>query len=121
MTGARGTPRAADPLPKDLHTVLVDATRRWNAAIARALHDGDLKIARSEIHSMRSAFTMIGKREISTLCASLEALALAGDAAAFTRESERYRGDAREIIERRAAGDAKPSHDTLSDTSPMNR
>ncbi|MBJ9753626.1 ATP-binding protein [Burkholderia cepacia] len=113
--------RAAGPLPKDLHTVLVDAARRSNAAIARALQDGDLKVARSEIHSMRGAFAMIGEREISTLCASLEALALAGDAAAFAREFERYRRDASEILVRRAAGEAKPSLETLSDTSPMNR
>ncbi|MDI9695211.1 ATP-binding protein [Burkholderia cenocepacia] len=97
-------PRAPGPLPKDLHTVLVDATRRSSATIARALQDGDLKVARSEIHSMRGAFAMIGEREISGLCASMEALALAGDAAAFAREFERYRQSANEILMRRAAG-----------------
>nr|WP_258527439.1 Hpt domain-containing protein [Burkholderia cenocepacia] len=84
--------------------MLVDATRRSSATIARALQDGDLKVARSEIHSMRGAFAMIGEREISGLCASMEALALAGDAAAFAREFERYRQSANEILMRRAAG-----------------
>ncbi|HDR9808249.1 TPA: response regulator [Burkholderia cenocepacia] len=96
--------RAPGPLPKDLHTVLVDATRRSSATIARALQDGDLKVARSEIHSMRGAFAMIGEREISGLCASMEALALAGDAAAFARAFERYRQSANEILMRRTAG-----------------
>ncbi|WP_321790997.1 ATP-binding protein [Burkholderia pyrrocinia] len=114
-------PRAAGPLPKDLHAVLVDATRRSNATIARALQDGDLKVARSEIHSMRGAFAMIGEREISGLCASIEALALAGDAAAFAREFERYRQGANEILTRRAAGESKQLTDTFSDTSATKR
>ncbi|WP_175767009.1 ATP-binding protein [Burkholderia cenocepacia] len=113
--------RAGGPLPKDLHKVLVGATQRSNATIARALQDGDLKVARSEIHSMRGAFAMIGEREISELCASLETLALAGDAAAFAREFERYRDSASEILMQRAAGESKQSADTLSDTSAMKR
>ncbi|MDR0241096.1 MAG: response regulator [Burkholderia sp.] len=113
--------RTAGPLPKDLHKVLVDATRRSNTAIARALQDGDLKAARSEIHSMRGAFAMIGEREISGLCASIEALALAGDAAAFAREFERYRQAANEILERRAASESKQSVDTFSNTSIIKR
>nr|WP_254608601.1 hypothetical protein [Burkholderia lata] len=62
---------------------------------------------------------MIGEHEISGLCASMEALALAGDAAAFAREFERYRLDAHEILLRRAAGESMRSSDTFSDISAM--
>ncbi|WP_253192215.1 hypothetical protein [Burkholderia cenocepacia] len=70
---------------------------------------------------MRGAFAMIGERDISGLCASIEALALAGDAAAFAREFERYRQSASEILARRAASDAKQAADTFSNTSVMKR
>lgn len=66
---------------------------------------------------MRGAFAMIGEHDFSGLCASMEALALAGDAAAFAREFERYRHDANEILVRRAAGESQQPADTLSDIS----
>nr|WP_128851047.1 Hpt domain-containing protein [Burkholderia catarinensis] len=81
----------------------------------------DLKAARTEIHSMRGAFAMLGEHEISGLCASMEALALAGNAAAFAREFERYRYCANEILVRRAADESKQSADTLSDISALKR
>ncbi|KAG8150853.1 sensor histidine kinase [Burkholderia catarinensis] len=112
--------RAQGALPKDLHRVLADATQRSNATIARALHDGDLKTVRSEIHSMRGAFAMIGERELSGLCAAMEALALAGDAAAFAREFDRYRRDANETLARRAATESKPPAGLTSGTSATN-
>ncbi|MEN8517244.1 Hpt domain-containing protein [Burkholderia sp. RS02] len=90
------------PLPRDLRVALVDATNRANAAIARALEYGDLKAARAEIHSMRGAFAMIGERDVSGLCASLETLGLAGDAVAFAREFEQYRSRAEAGAEQRA-------------------
>lgn len=111
--------RRHGPLPHDLHKVLSDTAHRSNVAIARALQDGDLKAARTEIHSMRGAFAMIGEDEISGLCASMEALALAGDAAAFAREFERYRRDAKAILERRAPGESQHPADTFSDISAM--
>ncbi|WP_260449913.1 response regulator [Burkholderia contaminans] len=111
--------RRHGPLPRDLHKVLSDTAHRSNGAIARALQDGDLKVARTEIHSMRGAFAMLGEHEISGLCASMEALALAGDAAAFAHEFERYRHDAKEILVRRAAGGSQQPADTFSDISTM--
>ncbi|WP_407971746.1 ATP-binding protein [Burkholderia pyrrocinia] len=95
--------RMNGPLPRDLHAVLVGTMRRANAAIARALENGDLKAARMEIHSMRGAFAMIGERDVSAICASLEALALAGDAVAFAREFEQYRSGAEAALARRIA------------------
>lgn len=68
---------------------------------------------------MRGAFATIGEHEISGLRASMEALALAGDAAAFAREFERYRRDANENLVRRAAGESRQSADTFSDISAM--
>ncbi|MCA8066459.1 ATP-binding protein [Burkholderia sp. AU38729] len=111
--------RRHGPLPHDLHKVLSDTAYRSNGAIARALQDGDLKAASREIHSMRGAFAMLGEHEISEVCASMEALALAGDAAAFAREFERYRHDANEILVRRAAGESQQLADTFSDISAM--
>ncbi|WP_185634203.1 hypothetical protein [Burkholderia contaminans] len=111
--------RRYGPLPHDLHKALSDTAYRSNGAIARALQDADLKAARAEIHSMRGAFATIGEHEISGLRASMEALALAGDAAAFAREFERYRRDANENLVRRAAGESRQSADTFSDISAM--
>ncbi|WP_104013177.1 ATP-binding protein [Burkholderia anthinoferrum] len=102
------------PLPRDLCAALVDATNRANAAIVRALEYGDLKAARAEIHSMRGAFAMIGERDVSGLCASLEALALAGDAVAFAREFEQYRGCAQAALARRAGDHAQQRGDPLA-------
>ncbi|HIC7210256.1 ATP-binding protein [Burkholderia stabilis] len=95
--------RADRPLPDTLHAVLADAMQRANVAISHALAHRDLKIARTEIHSMRGAFAMIGESGISDLCATLERFALAGDAAAFAREFERYREHAGDALARRAA------------------
>ncbi|WP_239511359.1 response regulator [Burkholderia sp. JP2-270] len=102
--------QADQPLPAELHAVLVDAMQRANALAHR-----DLKVARTEIHSMRGAFAMIGESGISDLCATLERLALAGDAAAFAREFERYRELAGDALARRMA--AETAHDT--DSMPM--
>ncbi|UJH76247.1 ATP-binding protein (plasmid) [Burkholderia cenocepacia] len=104
--------QADRPLPAELHAVLADAMRRANAAIANALAHRDLKAARAEIHSMRGAFAMIGESGISDLCATLERLALAGDAAGFAMEFERYRELAGDALARRMA--AKTAHDTDS-------
>ncbi|KVV48325.1 hybrid sensor histidine kinase/response regulator [Burkholderia territorii] len=110
-TGARRETRPAPnalssadgPLPGELHAVLSDAMQRANAAIVRALEHRDLKLARTEIHSMRGAFAMIGERDIADSCATLERFAIDGDAAAFAREFERYRREAGDALARRAA------------------
>ncbi|MFW2271905.1 ATP-binding protein [Burkholderia orbicola] len=101
--------RADGPLPAELHAVLADATRRADAAIARALAHRDLKTARTEIHSMRGAFAMIGESDLSARCAMLERLAIDGDAAAFAREFDQYRSDAAAALARRVA--VQPAHD----------
>jgi len=81
---------------------------------------GDPKVARSEIHIMRGAFALIGKREISGLCASIRS-AGAGDSAAFAREFDRYGHGTNETLVRRAADASKSSSDTLSHTSVIKR
>ncbi|CAG9244285.1 Histidine kinase [Burkholderia diffusa] len=106
--------RMNGPLPGDLHTVLVTTMSRANAAIARALENGDLKAARMEIHSMRGAFAMIGEQDVSALCASLEALARTGDAVAFAREFEQYRSGAEAALARRMAAETVRGFDAMS-------
>ncbi|WP_396331574.1 hypothetical protein [Burkholderia anthina] len=49
----------------------------------------------------------------------MEVLALAGDAAAFVREFERYRQSADAILARRATGGSRRSADTFPDASAM--
>ncbi|CAI8695422.1 response regulator [Burkholderia pyrrocinia] len=105
--------QADRPLPAELHAVLADAMQRANAAIANALAHRDLKAARTEIHSMRGAFAMIGESGISDFCATLERLALAGDAAAFAREFERYRELAGDALARRMAAETAHGADSI--------
>lgn len=105
--------RADRPLPAELHAVLADAMQRANAAIANALAHRDLKVARTEIHSMRGAFAMIGESEVSDSCATLERLALAGDAAAFAKEFERYREQAGDALARRTAAETAHGIDSM--------
>ncbi|WP_027782081.1 MULTISPECIES: ATP-binding protein [Burkholderia] len=97
------------PLPHELHAALSDATQRANAAVLRALEQGDLKAARAEIHSMRGAFAMVGERGVSDICATLETLAQAGDAVAFARGFDQYRRSADEALGRRRATGGKSS------------
>lgn len=103
---AHALSRAEGPLPAELHAVLTDATRRADAAISHALAHRDLKTARTEIHSMRGAFAMIGESGLSELCATLERFALDGDAAAFAQAFERYREQADDALARRSAAHA---------------
>ncbi|WP_175960826.1 Hpt domain-containing protein [Burkholderia pyrrocinia] len=78
-----------------------------------ALTHRDLKVARTEIHSMRGAFAMIGESGISDLCATLERLALAGDSAAFARGFERYREQAGDALTRRMAAETAHGIDAM--------
>ncbi|WP_258170563.1 response regulator [Burkholderia cepacia] len=105
--------QADRPLPAEPHAVLADAMQRANAAISNALTHRDLKVACTEIHSMRGAFAMIGESGISDLCATLERLALAGDAAAFAREFERYREQAGNALARRMAAETAHGIDSM--------
>lgn len=68
---------------------------------------------------MRGAFAMVGEREISGLCASMEALA--GDVAAFAREFERDRHSANDIPVRRASSEAKQPTALLAGAPAANR
>ncbi|MBR8398826.1 response regulator [Burkholderia cenocepacia] len=105
--------QADRPLPAELHAVLADAMQRANVAISNALAHRDLKVARTEIHSMRGAFAMIGESGISDLCATLERLALAGDAAAFAKEFERYREQAGDALARRMVAQTAHGIDSM--------
>lgn len=112
---------ARGPLPRDLLVALTDTTRRADTAVTRALENGDLKAARTEIHSMRGAFAMIGERDVSAICGTLESLALAGDAAGFAREFEHYREAAEAVLMRRAAPDCVHRAGALSPVDVVER
>jgi PAS domain S-box-containing protein len=81
---------AYDPgLFADLVDMWAEEARECRAHLGRALAGGDLDAVQRMAHKLKGASTTVGASGVGTLCAELESVAAAGDAAAATTFADR--------------------------------